>query len=253
MPITLLYIDKGIYLESVDSTNTYLKKEEFQPGVWVSSKEQINGRGRKEKVWNSYGEDKIFFSGKIEFTDTRFPASVLSLFVGSEIFKVLTKIFPTLSNELKIKWPNDIYKKDKKIAGILIECEQKGNSLIVIVGIGINIFGTEIFPDSQNIGFLLDSKPKTTLMKNLTENLVSSVNQAALIALEKERIEKELEFVYSNSYLKEKIIKAYIGERQILGKSIGFTTDGFLIVETKTGEKFELLDTGPGFEVIGNE
>ncbi len=251
MSITLLNFEKGVWVRSIDSTNTHLKKNEFEPGVWIFADEQTAGRGRKDKIWNSIGEDKIIFSGKIEFKEMKFQVSIFSLLVGCAILKSIMKVLPEQESELTIKWPNDIYRNNKKIAGILIECEQQGSSLIAIVGIGLNIYGQEIPEESDKIGFLLDAMPERDFRRKLIENLIYSVNHASLEVLDPGSIRKELAFAHSKSFLQGKIIKAQAGQRQILGKPAGFTMDGFLIVETENGERVELMDTGPGFEVIG--
>ena len=113
-----MLIDKdcGIHLEIVDSTNTYCKKKEVPTGYFVLAKEQTAGRGRNSRKWISQGEEKFFFSAKFSLPNIHFSIPLLSLFIGSAVLKTLLKHFPDLQTDLKLKWPNDIYLKNKKVS-----------------------------------------------------------------------------------------------------------------------------------------
>src|SRR5262249_46342627 len=66
-------------------------------------------------------------------------APLLTLVAGAAIFDLWASYLPE-TKDLKIKWPNDVYWKDRKAAGVLCEMESEGNSVrYVICGVGINI------------------------------------------------------------------------------------------------------------------
>lgn len=48
--------------------------------------------------------------------------------------------------QLRLKWPNDVYLDDKKLAGILVEARAQGNATTLVVGIGLNVLSTT-FPE----------------------------------------------------------------------------------------------------------
>ncbi len=250
MPNVLLNHEKGIWKKSVASTNNYLKENKIEQGSWISADEQTEGRGRKGRSWNSFGEDKIIFSGKIRFEKVKFPVSLFSLLTGCAVLKTLIQSAPEIENDLQLKWPNDIYRNGNKIAGILIECEQEGEILDAIVGIGVNLFGKSIPDDLKNGGFLLDKKPTDEFKKKLIENLINALNEAVVLVGDEKSIGKEIAFAFEKSYLRGKEIKAIQNQKIILGKQTGVTSDGFLIIETTSGERFELMDTDPSFEVL---
>lgn len=128
--------DNLIYLETVDSTNTYLSKiaDDVNEGTVVISKEQTKGKGRIGRSWES-SEGGIYISillkPRIELNKVSFITQV----AGASIVKVLKEFgINTL-----IKWPNDIILNNKKIAGILTELNAEIDGLnYVIVGMGIN-------------------------------------------------------------------------------------------------------------------
>ncbi|EMG20013.1 hypothetical protein LEP1GSC150_0147, partial [Leptospira interrogans serovar Copenhageni str. LT2050] len=65
MQNVLLQPEKGIFLDSVTSTNTVIKGKEFPHGTWIVAEEQTAGRGRKDRTWEVFGEESLIFSGKI--------------------------------------------------------------------------------------------------------------------------------------------------------------------------------------------
>lgn len=143
-----------IHKEEVDSTNNYLKNllsnDELIEFTTVMATAQTKGRGQRGNYWESEKGKNLTFS--IYLTPYFLPINkqfVLSQAISLAILDTLS-IYTKIDN-LKIKWPNDIYYKDKKICGILIE-----NTLIdeliqcTIAGIGININQTNFRSDAPN-------------------------------------------------------------------------------------------------------
>ena len=154
-----------IYLERVDSTNAYAKKllngSSAGEGTVVWAGEQYAGRGLGENSWHSGAGLNLTFSLVLE-----------PLFLQPDNLFCLNKavalaVLHTIRHELNggiqasIKWPNDIYAGDRKIAGILIEHTLIGSSVKnSIIGIGININQLD-FPASL---------PNPVSLKQLTGN-----------------------------------------------------------------------------------
>lgn len=134
-------------LDSVDSTNTYAAKllKEGKPlnGTAVLTKRQILGKGQRGNSWLSDPDLNLTFSvivyPGISTERVYFLNMVTSLAVLSGI--------STLSDQVTIKWPNDILVGTKKIAGILIENQFRGEQISSsILGIGVNINQVEFGP-----------------------------------------------------------------------------------------------------------
>ncbi len=239
--------DSGIQLQTIDSTNTYSKKKEIPVGYWVLAEEQTAGRGRNGKEWFSQGEEKIFFSGKFTLGAVNFSIPLLSLFVGSAILKTLLEHFPNLSNELTLKWPNDIYLKDKKVSGILIESEYMDSISIFIAGIGINIYGKEKLSTSE---YLTETSRGKEFKMNLVYSMIQFLNEIEFILQNTDSIQKELDWIYTYSLLRDKKIETIQNGEKFSGIVIGYDRNGFLIVKKDDGVTVSVIDTGPDFRVV---
>lgn len=243
----LLDRECGILLQTVDSTNTYAQKKEVPVGYWVLAQEQTAGRGRHGRVWISQGEEKIFFSGKFSFASVNFSIPLLSLLIGSAVLKTLQLHFPTLTKQLKLKWPNDIYLDNKKVSGILIESEYTDGNSIFIAGIGINIFGKEKLSSSE---YLSETALGKDFKMNLIYTLIQFINEIELVLLNSEAIKIELDWIYDFSYLRDKKIQTTQNDEKFTGNVIGYDRNGFLIVKKEDESLVSIMDTGLDFKVI---
>lgn len=139
---------KIIHLESVDSTNTYLKKitsEGAEDGTVVVAKRQTAGRGRSGNSFVS--EDgglycsMLIRTAELDLAET----TTLTTKVSVAVARALEEACGVYAG---IKWVNDLILNGKKIAGILVEAGvmQNGGIPYVIAGIGLNI-NQKAFPE----------------------------------------------------------------------------------------------------------
>ncbi len=141
------FIGKNIiHLETVDSTNDYLKKinNQVEDGTVVISDEQTKGKGRLGRKWQSKSREGIWMSIILKPEIIPYKAPFITLIAGASIVKALNN----LQVPAKIKWPNDIIINNKKVSGILTELSadiEKTN--YIIVGIGINVNNSEFDRD----------------------------------------------------------------------------------------------------------
>ena len=138
--------NKLVELETVDSTNAYiqeriLKNEKEIEGLVVVSGYQSSGRGQRGNNWLSEKGKSLTFSILLKPN-----VQVKNQFLISKAVSlgIIDFLFNKGLRNTKIKWPNDIYLKDKKLSGILIENSIRGNRICnSIVGIGLNVNQTE--------------------------------------------------------------------------------------------------------------
>ena len=139
-----------IWLEMVDSTNDEARRHisEIDNLSVVSAFSQSAGRGQRGNTWSAKAGENLTFSILAKHAGIR----ALDQFVISEITALsVVDLLAIHGINARIKWPNDIYFKDKKIAGILIKNEIKGIMLgISIIGIGLNINQTDFSDDIPN-------------------------------------------------------------------------------------------------------
>jgi BirA family biotin operon repressor/biotin-[acetyl-CoA-carboxylase] ligase len=121
-------------LPSIDSTNTALMRRaragQHQPVVLMAVT-QTAGKGRSGKAWESPAGDSLSFSVGLPMAADA-PLSGLSLAIGLALAE-------KLNPRARIKWPNDLWVNQQKLAGILIEVATLGHTRFVVVGVGLNI------------------------------------------------------------------------------------------------------------------
>ena len=134
------------HFDRIDSTNAYLQRLQSETDIrnWVvSADEQSAGKGMGNNGWESEVGKNLTFSLAVDMSFL--PAEkqfVLSEAVPLGIIEVLDDILP--AEKLSIKWPNDIFYENRKLAGILINSTIKANMMDVsIIGIGLNVNQTQ--------------------------------------------------------------------------------------------------------------
>ncbi|MCF0159357.1 MAG: biotin--[acetyl-CoA-carboxylase] ligase [Bacteroidaceae bacterium] len=140
-----------VYLPETDSTNNeVIRYSSSKEMTLVCTDFQSQGRGQRGNSWESELGQNLLFSFLIYpdyvAADEQF---VLSQAVSLAIQQTLSLILP--ADELSIKWPNDIYWKDKKLGGILIENSLVGNRIErSVLGIGLNVNQRVFTSDAPN-------------------------------------------------------------------------------------------------------
>lgn len=148
-----------LHLDNVGSTNSYVSAnaDRLAHGDAVEAAEQTAGRGQRGNSWESEPGANVTMSILLRPAEAGVPIHAARSFPLSEavalaVADVVGSCLPAqLTDQVAIKWPNDIYVGDKKIAGILIE-----NSLVgpmigrSIVGIGINVNQRRFLSDAPN-------------------------------------------------------------------------------------------------------
>ena len=134
---------KITHFKTLESTNQYLENL-LNEGVdivnnIVVTDFQTSGKGQGKNVWQSENGKNLLFSIALDMSFLKAENQfLLTQIVSVTMIDVLKKYLPEES--LFIKWPNDIYFNDKKIAGILIKNEIKGMMMgTSIIGIGLNV------------------------------------------------------------------------------------------------------------------
>lgn len=122
------------WLETCDSTNTWAmaNSQLLKPGDVVFTRNQSAGRGQHGRVWHS-------LPGVLTLTFIAPPIPVahlagLSLVSGLAVIDAVEMLLPALSGILQLKWVNDVWLYQRKLAGILCEFMQDK----AIIGIGLN-------------------------------------------------------------------------------------------------------------------
>lgn len=127
------YTSKISCFKTIDSTNTWLL-ENGKNGDFCLSETQTAGRGRRDNQWISPNSGNIYLSFCCYFDNTVEHRSLLGLVTGIAIAEALEEVGLTGHG---LKWPNDIFWKDKKLGGILIQTAENYEKFVI--GIGLNV------------------------------------------------------------------------------------------------------------------
>lgn len=106
----------------------YAKAKENN-GLVIFTEQQTAGKGRSGAQWLSGRSDSLLCS--IVLTDCKLNGELMSLTSAVAVAEAV-------GGGAKIKWPNDIIIKDKKVGGILLESKPVGGHIAHIIGIGVN-------------------------------------------------------------------------------------------------------------------
>ncbi|MEJ5273877.1 MAG: biotin--[acetyl-CoA-carboxylase] ligase, partial [Spirochaetota bacterium] len=132
------------FFESIDSTNSELLNNEYEDKTLIYTYDQTKGRGRFDRKWITFKNKALALSFLLKNNGTeknRFNL-LKNYFIFNMIFSITLVEILDKNYKIKswIKWPNDIYIEDKKLAGILTESKfLDKNNFKIVAGIGINI------------------------------------------------------------------------------------------------------------------
>jgi len=148
------------YFSVTTSTNDVAKKEAFSPDLLENefclylADDQTAGRGRLERTWTSPQAGSALLSSWSFQVDVA-PQPILTTLLGLGLYMSAKTTWPFLQWHLKS--PNDLYLKDKKVAGLLVETVSQGSEYRLVIGLGMNILAHPAEVESS-----------TCLLKNLS-------------------------------------------------------------------------------------
>ncbi|WP_073998653.1 biotin--[acetyl-CoA-carboxylase] ligase [Anaerococcus urinomassiliensis] len=230
------WLGKEVHLESVDSTNTYIK-DKLNKGEDISivtADEQVRGKGQKDRAFVS-PKGGLYISLNISVPDSDL------ILVTSQTGVLLAKALKKMSNkDIKIKWLNDLYIGNKKLAGILCESavDHKGHAQYTIVGIGINLIELSPIPeDLRPIMTTLFGKDSKLTLSDTIENVKYYLIPAILSMQEGICQSKLLENYNELMAKKGDEVIVYSKDEEIAGTLIGMDDKLDLILEVGNEEK----------------
>ena len=207
------------------------------PALFIA-REQTEGRGRLGRSFYSPASSGLYASLLFKA-----PSDVPRLLRLTSLAAVaaLCEIKQRFGIELDIKWVNDLYLGQKKVAGILAESFSHDGTLYIVLGIGINL-STELFPDelmlkAGSLGLCEMSDAERC-------ELALGIFCRLLDYLSRESVADIMELYRSRSCVIGKKISFWQGERQIFATALDVTDAGALLVRIEdTGEQ-TILSSG---------
>ena len=221
---------RAYYFDSIDSTQDFALKiasQDNENGTVIISKKQTGGKGRMKRKWFS-PVGGIWMSVIIH---PDFDISNVTLVPIATSLALCMAIEKTIKIRPKLKWPNDITIKGKKVAGILVDTSIESNKIeSLILGVGINFKIKQ-----EKLKKIIVNSPNyygaTTLVKK---------NESALHLVQQFLYELEVIFQWINSGLTKKIIFEWAKRSSTIGKNISIINDKKIV----TGKAIKIDNDG---------
>jgi BirA family transcriptional regulator, biotin operon repressor / biotin---[acetyl-CoA-carboxylase] ligase len=218
-----------------DSTNSQLMRwlqdgQQLVKGAALVAEAQTAGRGRRGNSWFSPFGANLYFSVYWQLDQGIQAAMGLSLVIGIAVAEVLEQQFGL---PVRLKWPNDVYLANKKLAGILIELAGQSHAQCdLIIGLGLNL---NMPPNADN--------QITQAWTDLQQHLSAPIDRNQLVALLQTKIVTHLktfeltgfktfcaDFNQRDQFMGQTVCLSS-GDKRFLGQCLGVDSQGGLLLE----------------------
>lgn len=243
MQLNTLFTGRNIIkLNEVDSTNSfaldYIHSGKAIDGTVIWALNQKQGRGQRGNSWHSEPGLNLTFSIVLQTNFLKVNESFgLNKFVSVGIINALKQLIPGAAPDFKIKWPNDLYYNEQKIAGILIENVVKGDHFSYsIIGIGINV--NQLKFDGINAGSLALISGGSFSLEDVLSCLLQCIEVVYLPF--KNNLKSELHRNYLNNLLGLNTQRNFIYCGEVITATIiNVDTSGKLMLKRASGETIQ--------------
>lgn len=219
-------------LSVIDSTNEYLLQriEQLSSGDACVAEYQQAGRGRRGRQWFSPFGSNLYLSIFWRFEQGPEAVTGLSLAIGIILTEVLHQLGAV---DVRIKWPNDLYIHDRKLAGILVELTGKtGDCANVVIGAGINLMMRDADPKVVNQRWAnLQEVTELQLDRNQLVTELLQTLRSGLQQFESEGLAPFLPRWKKLDNFIDRRVKLIIGDTEVQGISRGINRQGALLLE----------------------
>lgn len=172
-----------LHLAKTDSTNSYAAREAHRLPDWaiITADCQTAGRGQRGNSWEAEPGQNLTFS--LFFRPNGFPAKE-QFFLSEAVALAVREALATIGVAAKVKWPNDIYVGDRKIAGLLLEHKLLGSCIAhTIAGIGLNVNQRRFVSNAPNPVSVWQLTNRETDLRSLLDTLASCLEMQLRRAL----------------------------------------------------------------------
>lgn len=218
-------------LPVIDSTNQYLldRIEKLQSGDACIAEYQQAGRGRRGRQWFSPFGANLYLSMFWRLEQGPAAAVGLSLVIGIVMAEVLRELG---AENVRVKWPNDLYLNDRKLAGILVELTGKtGDAAQIVIGAGINLAMRNVATDVINQSWINLQEAGINIDRNALAIRIIKELRKGLYLFEDEGLIPFLpRWELLDNFINRQV-KLIIGDKEIHGISRGINEQGGLLLE----------------------
>lgn len=224
--------------DKIDSTNDWLMQRLASgtpSGTVCLAEQQTAGRGTRGRQWLSpYGKN-LYISLYWHFENSPLELGGLSLAVAAVIAGALANAG---AEDIRIKWPNDLYTSGKKLGGILIDMSAEVNGPShVVIGIGLNIdMPTEHHQSiDQDVADLRDAGLPLSFDRNQIAAMIIDALYGCCHDFSSRGFYAFREAWHKLDMVTDREVRLICGDRVVTGKARGVNDMGALELETDTG------------------
>jgi BirA family biotin operon repressor/biotin-[acetyl-CoA-carboxylase] ligase len=223
-------------LFEVDSTSTRLLAAAPPPLGLADvclSELQHAGRGRLGRRWIAPFGSGIAMSVAWSFSDAARALPALSLGVGVAVTRALVRAG---AGGIELKWPNDIWFKDRKLGGVLVEIRaEAGGPAQVVIGVGLNVFlpataRLEIEATGARVAAVADACAALPSRNQVAGTLLDEL-LSMLVKFERVGFPAFRDDWTALDALNGRIVEVRLGDRITTGTARGADLDGALLLE----------------------
>lgn len=224
-----------IFFNEIDSTSLHARRlvgEGKRAPFLVVANSQSAGRGRLGRSFYSPGDSGLYMTLAIDATDSDVGVTTR---VGVALCRAIETVYGIA--DTKIKWVNDVYLGERKVAGILAESvEAQSAKKVFLIGVGVNVSTKDFPPELREIAASLgaDAEKRASLCAVLTNEIFFALSEDAESCMDEYR---------KRSMVIGREVTYFVGGEERVGVAKEILASGALSVITPSGER-EILNSG---------
>lgn len=224
-----------IRLDTVDSTNTYLHAYRGDEDVVVATaRHQTAGRGQGGNQWEDAEGQNLLFSIQIRPVEVAIDHQFVLAMAEALALK---RALDAYADSMELKWPNDIYHRDRKLSGTLIETAVSGGRLKrMILGTGINVNQRRFTSDAPNPVSLSQITGSDESIDHLLERILQAFDDYYRRVLEGDYAGISREY-HEALYRRKGFYRYRDGDGEFDAELVGVAYDGRLSLRDSEGRQ----------------
>lgn len=224
-----------IRLDTVDSTNTYLHAYQGDEDVVVvTARHQTAGRGQGGNRWEDAEGQNLLFSIQIRPVEVAIGHQFVLAMAEALALK---RALDAYADGMELKWPNDIYHRDRKLSGTLIETAVSGGRLKrMILGTGINVNQRRFTSDAPNPVSLSQITGSDESIDHLLERILQAFDDYYRRVLEGDYAGISREY-HEALYRRKGFYRYRDGDGEFDAELVGVAYDGRLSLRDSEGRQ----------------
>lgn len=229
------YLENMVIFDQLPSTNTFLTelaKTQNNTTIICFSEEQTAGKGRLGRQWISPFGQNIYLS--LLWQSTRDPSG-LSLASAISVTETLNHY--GIKNDIALKWPNDVFWQNRKIAGILIELT--GNHAVVGIGLNVNMqLDTDLIEQPWcSVAQIINAVPK----KNQLAGLLLNELLETMLKYQQHGLKPFVKKWQQLDITRGKKVVITTQKTKISGRGLGINDKGYFLLSTADNKVMQFI------------